>query len=161
MRICCYMIMHCIPFAFSQCFMYLDVCLNVENCVLLGLGWVESMMQFLLARYMFVHFSYMHTLSFLPILFWIVMLCLSVSLSLSLSDRLRMAPKRKSTPSRNPLCPGTSSSDLTLTHIRFRDGKAHQDFLENFSKRGIHSKRHVVLSNFSNTALPTIIHSQE
>ena len=71
-----------------------------------------------------------------------------------------MAPKRKSTPSRNPLRPGTSSSDPTLTHIRFRDGKAHQDFLENFSKHGIHSKRHVVLSNFSNTALPTIIHSQ-
>ena len=43
------------------------------------------MMQFLLARHMFMHFSYMRTLSFLPILFWIVMLCLSVSLSLSLS----------------------------------------------------------------------------
>ena len=42
----CYMIMHCIPFAFSQCFMYLDVCLYVENCVLIGLDWVESMMQF-------------------------------------------------------------------------------------------------------------------
>ena len=26
--------------------MYLDVCLYVENCVLIGLDWVESMMQF-------------------------------------------------------------------------------------------------------------------
>ena len=41
----CYMIMHCISLAFSQCFMHLDVCLNVENYVLVGLDWVEPMMQ--------------------------------------------------------------------------------------------------------------------
>ena len=52
-----------------------------------------------------------------------------------------MAPKRKSTPSGNPLCSGaSSSSDPTPSHVQFRDGKARQDFLENFSKRGIHSK---------------------
>ena len=112
--ICCYMIMHYIPFAFSQCFMHL---LNVENCVLLGLDWVEPMMQFLLARHMFMHFSCIRTLSFLSILFWVVMLCLFVSLPFSLSDRLCMAPKCKSTPSRNPLCSGTSSSDPTPTHV--------------------------------------------
>ena len=71
-----------------------------------------------------------------------------------------MTPKRKSTPSRNPLHSGTSSSDPTSTHIRFRDGKAHQDFLENFSKRGIHSESYVVLSDFSDTALPIVIHSR-
>ena len=27
----CYMIMHCIPFAFSQYFMHLDMCLYVEK----------------------------------------------------------------------------------------------------------------------------------
>ena len=29
--VCCYIIMHCIPFVFSQCFMHLDVCLFVEK----------------------------------------------------------------------------------------------------------------------------------
>ena len=40
------MIIHYILFAFSQCFIHLDVCLVVENCVLIGLDWVEPMMQF-------------------------------------------------------------------------------------------------------------------
>ena len=71
-----------------------------------------------------------------------------------------MAPKRKSTPSRNLLCSSTSSSDPTPTHVRFCDRKAHQDFLENFSKHGIHLERRVVLSDFSDIALPTVIHSQ-
>ena len=34
------------------------------------------------------------------------------------------------------------------------------DFFENFSKRGVHSKCQVILSDFSNTNLPTIIHSK-
>ena len=54
---------------------------------------------------------------------------------------------------------GTSSSDPTPLHIRFRDEKAHKDFSENFSNRGIHLERQVVLSDFSDTALPTVIHS--
>ena len=54
-----------------------------------------------------------------------------------------MAPKRKSTPSRNPLRSGASSSssspsDPTPSHLPFRDEKAKSDFLENFSRRGIH-----------------------
>ena len=84
----------------------------------------------------------------------------SVSFPLSLLDSLRTAPKRKSTPSRNPLRFGTSSSDPTPLHVRFRDEKAHKDFSENFSKRGIHSECHVVLSNFSDIALSTVIHSR-
>ena len=48
-------VMHFIPLAFSECFMHLDVCLIVENCVLLGLDWVEPMMQLFLARHMFMH----------------------------------------------------------------------------------------------------------
>jgi len=55
---------------------------------------------------------------------------------------------------------GTSSFDPTHLYIRFCDEKAHKDFLENFSNRGIHSKRHVVLLDFSDTALPTVINSR-
>ena len=87
------------------------------------------MMQLFLARHMFMHsfHAYIPFLFFLSFLYFDCIFCfsLSLSLSLSLSDRLRMAPKRKSTPSRNPLHFGTSSSDPTPTHIRFRDGKAH------------------------------------
>ena len=38
--ICCYMLMHCITFAFSQCFMHLDVCFYVQNLCAgrIGLG---------------------------------------------------------------------------------------------------------------------------
>ncbi|XP_030970579.1 nucleoplasmin-like protein NO29 [Quercus lobata] len=75
-----------------------------------------------------------------------------------------MAPKRKSTPSWNPLHFGASSSfSLSYTipsHVRFHDDKAHKDILENFSQRGIHSKHQVVLSNFSDTDLPIVIHSR-
>ena len=69
-----------------------------------------------------------------------------------------MAPKCKSTPSRNPLRSGASSSsspsDPTPSHVRFRDDKARKDFSKNFSRRGIHSERQVVLTDFSDTDLP-------
>ena len=84
------MIMHCIQFAFSLCFMHLDVCLNVENCVLFGLDWVEPMMPFLLARHMFMHSSCIRTLfSFLSLVLYCDYVFLSLSLSLSLLDRLQ------------------------------------------------------------------------
>jgi len=72
-----------------------------------------------------------------------------------------MAPKCKSTPSWNPLCSGAStSSNPTPSHIRFRDKKTKLDFFENFSRRGVHSERQVILSDYSNTDLPTIIHNR-
>ena len=72
-----------------------------------------------------------------------------------------MAPKRKSTPARNPLHSGaSSSSDQTLTHIWFRDDDAFKAFSENFSRRGIHSERQVLLSDFADTDLPSVIHSK-
>ena len=72
-----------------------------------------------------------------------------------------MAPTHKSTPSWNPLHSGAStSSDPTPFSVRFCDDKAKMDFFENFSKRGVHSKCQVILSDFSNTNLPTIIHSK-
>ena len=71
-----------------------------------------------------------------------------------------MAPKRKTTLSRNLLCFGASFSDSTPFHIWFHDEKAQKNFSKNFSRCGIHLERHVVLSNFSDTSLPTIIHSR-
>ena len=74
-----------------------------------------------------------------------------------------MAPKRKSTLSLNLFCSGVSSSspfDPTPSHVWFHDEKAKSNFSENFSRRGIHSERQVVLSDFSNTNLPTVIYSR-
>ena len=123
--------------------------------------WVEPMMPFLLARHMFMHSSCIRTLfSFLSLVRYCDYVFLSLSLSLSLSDRLQMAPKCKSIPSWNPLHSRTSSSDSTPLHILFHDEKAHKEFLENFSNCGIHLECHVFLSDFSDTALPIVIHSQ-
>ena len=73
-----------------------------------------------------------------------------------------MAPKRKSTPARNPLRSGVSSSfDFAPFSLRFRDYDTHKAFLENFSRRGVHSECQVILADFANTDLPTVIHSWE
>ena len=92
----------------------------------------------------------------------LVLFCVFLSLSFFLSVSCSIAPKKKSTPSQNPLRSGASSSlfDSTPSHIRFRDDKAHKDFSKNFSRQGIHSERQVVLSNFSNTDLLTVIYNQ-
>ena len=62
-----------------------------------------------------------------------------------------MAPKHKSTPSWNPLHFGASSpsSDPTPSYIWFRDEDARKAFSENFSRRGIHSERQVILADGS------------
>ena len=79
--------MHCIPLAFSQCFMNLDVCLIVEIFVLIGLDWVEPIMQFLLACHMFMHFH-----AFVPFIFFLSVLgCDCVLSSLSLSPCLSLS----------------------------------------------------------------------
>ena len=72
-----------------------------------------------------------------------------------------MAPKRKSTLARNPLHSGASlASDSAPLFLRFRDDDAYKAFSENFSKRGIHSERQVILSDFADTDLPSVIHSR-
>ena len=74
---------------------------------------------------------------------------------------MSIEPKRKSTPSQNPLCSGaSSSSDPTPSHIWFRDEDAQKDFSENFSRRGVHSERRVILADFTDTNLPDVIHSR-
>ena len=73
-----------------------------------------------------------------------------------------MAPKRKSTSTWNPLHSGASSpSDSAPLSLRFRNDNAHKAFSKNFSRRGVHSERQVILANFTDTNLPTVIHSRE
>ena len=73
-----------------------------------------------------------------------------------------MASKRKSTLARNPFHSGASSSfDSAPLSLRFHDDDAHKAFSENFSRRGVHSERQVILADFANTDLPTVIHSRE
>ena len=72
-----------------------------------------------------------------------------------------MAPKRKSTPAQNPFCSGaSSSSDPSPSNVQFRDDDAFKAFSENFSRRGIHLERQVVLLDFIDTDLPSVIHSR-
>ena len=72
-----------------------------------------------------------------------------------------MAPKRKSTPAQNPLRSGaSSSSDPTLSYIQFHDDDAFKAFSEDFSRLGIHSERQVILTDFADTDLPSVIHSR-
>ena len=72
-----------------------------------------------------------------------------------------MAPKRKSTLAQNPLRSGpSSSSNPSPSNVQFRDDDAFKAFLENLFRRGIHSERQVVLSDFANTNLPSVIHSR-
>ena len=69
-----------------------------------------------------------------------------------------MAPKCKSTPARNPLHSGAfSSSDPSPSTIRFCDDDAFKAFSENFSRQGIHSERQVILSDFADIDLPSVI----
>ena len=118
-----------------------------------GLGSTHDAISFSTSH---VHAFFMHTYPCFSFYLFSVVIVFSVSLSLSLSllDSQHMAPKR------NPLRSRTSYSNPTSLHIQFRDEKAHKDFSENFSNRGIHLECHVVLSDFSNIALPTVIHSQ-
>ncbi|KAK9999927.1 hypothetical protein SO802_019530 [Lithocarpus litseifolius] len=71
---------------------------------------------------------------------------------LPLHSRIKGLPNRK-------VLPRASSSDSTPLHVSSHDEKARQDFSEKFSKCGIHSE-HVILSDFFDTTLPTIIHSR-
>ena len=72
-----------------------------------------------------------------------------------------MAPKRKSTPARNPLrFDASSSTNPSPSTVQFRDDDAFKAFLENFSRQGIHLERQVVLSDFADTDLPSVIHNR-
>ena len=73
-----------------------------------------------------------------------------------------MAPKRKSTPTWNPLHFGaSSSSDSAPLSLQFRDDDAYKAYSENFSRWGVHLEHQVILADFADTDLPTVIHSRE
>ena len=112
-------------------------------CVLIGLDWAKPMMQFLLhVTCLCIFHAYILLFNIFDIFenVWDFSNCLSFSPSLLFTLVMSMAPKRKSTPARNPLRFGaSSSSDPTLSHIWFRDDDAFKAFSENFSRRGIHS----------------------
>ena len=114
---------------------------------------------------MFMHSPCIRTLFSIYLLY---LNCLGTFLIVSLSLPLflftlvlSMALKRKSALSQNPLHSGaTSSSDPTPSSIRFHDGDARNDFLENFSRRGVHSECRVILTDFADTDLSTVIQSR-
>ena len=102
-----------------------------------------------------VHAFPMHTYSLFNILvlFELLGTFLIVFISLPLflfTIVVSMAPKRKSTPAQNSLCfDASSSSDFALLSLRFHGEDAHKAFSENFSRRGVHSERQVILANFA------------
>ena len=143
--------------------MHLDVC-NWLCTDRFGLGWAHDAIFF--ACHMFMHsnayilyFHYILIYSNCLGLFW---LFFSPSLSLSISSvyvSASMAPKSKPTSSRNPLCfEASSSSDPFPFFVQFNDEDAQKDFSGNFSRWGIHSECRVILSDFSDTDLPIVIH---
>ena len=72
-----------------------------------------------------------------------------------------MAPKRKSTPAQNPLrSSASSSSNPLLSNVQFQDDDAFKAFSENFFRQGIHSECQVILSDFADTDLTSVIHSR-
>ena len=146
--------------------MHLDVCLICWNDVCwkvwIGLSpWYFFFLLHVICSCIF--HAYVPSILYIMILILLVLFCVFLFLSLSFIS-CSMAPKRKSTLSRNPLRSEASSSsspsDSTPSHIRFHDDKARKDFSENFSWWGIHSKCQVVLSEFSDTDLPTVIYSR-
>ena len=161
------MFMHCITFAFSKSFMhYRCVFTILKSCVLVGLDWAEPMMFLLLhVTCSCIFHAYIPFILYLiNIDLCLVLFCLFLFSLCFLRLVCSMAPKYKSTSSRNPLCSRAASSSPSTnsnpSHVRFHDEKARTNFLENFSRHNIHSECQVILSDFSNTDLPTIIDSR-
>ena len=135
------------------------ICLCADR---FGLGWAHD--AFLHVTCSYISHAYIPSFQYIWYywcclrLFWLSFLFLPLFLFTLV---VSMAPKRKSTPARNPLCSGaSSSSDPSPSNVRFRDDDAFKAFSKNFSRRGIHLERQVVLSNFADTNLPSIIHSR-
>ena len=124
---------------YNYIFMHLDVYYICSiNCVLVGFDWVEPMMYLLcmshvhafsMHLYVFSHFLTIVNcfgafliVSFFPVSIFLVALVVS------------MAPKRKSTPARNSLHFGAStSSDHAPLSLHFCNDDAHKAFTEKFS----------------------------
>ena len=139
------------------------------DCVLVGLDWPEPMMLFILhvtcsciLMHMFFPFNIFFDIFWTLFgLFWLISLSLSLPFSVYVSLLLWH-------PNVNLLHPKTL---FVLGHllllisppfsVQFHDEKAKSDFFENFSRWGVHSKHQVILSDFSNIDLSTVIHRQD
>ena len=122
-------------------------------------------MSFCFTCHMFKHFLCIRTLfSYIWYIWtaWDFSDCSFLLLPLNLFTLvMSMAPKRKSTPARNPLrSDASSSTDHSPSTVWFHDNDAFKAFSENFSRRGIHSEHQVILSNFADINLPSVIHSR-
>ena len=126
-----------------------------------SLDWAEPMMKLLLhVTCSCISHAYVLLFNIFDIFknVWNFSDCLSFSPSLLFTLVVSTAHRRKSTPTRNPLHFGaSSSSDPTLSHIQFCDDNAFKAFLENFSRRGIHSERQVILLDFADTDMGVIV----
>ena len=133
--------------------------------VLIGLNWAELMMHLVLhVTCSCISHAYVPSFQYIWYywcclgLFWLSFLFLPLFLFTLV---VSMAPKHKSTPARNPLHSGaSSSSDPSPSNVRFRDDDSFKAFSENFSRQGIHSEHQVILSDFADTDLPSVIHSR-
>ena len=107
-----------------------------------------------------VHSFPTHTYSLfnIVVLFELLGTFLIVFLSLPLfmfTTVVSMAPKRKSTPARNPLhSSASSSSDFAPLSLWFRDDDAHKAFLKKFSRRGVHSEHQVIWRTSATLTFP-------
>ena len=129
----------------------------------IGLGWAYDAFYF--ACHMFMHFPCIRTLLSIYLIYfnsWNFSNCSSLFLPLNLFKLVvSVALKHKSTLAQNPLHFGASSStDPSPSNVRFRDDDAFKAFSENFSRQGIHLECQVILSNFADTDLPSVIHSR-
>ena len=137
---------------YNYIFMHLDVCYICSiDCVLVGLDWVEPMMQFLLH----VTCSCIFHTFFRLFNILIIVNCFGAFLIVSFFPLFIFCL-------RYPLHSGaSSSSNLAPLSLHFRNDDAYKAFTEKFSRRGIHSKHRVILGHFANIDLPTVIHSRE
>ena len=125
----------------------------------IGLGWGHDV--FNITHHMLMHFhAYVTYILYILIYWlWLVLFCMFLSPSLSLVTLVASWHLNVSL-----LClensGASTSSNPTPSHVRFCDDKAWQDFSENFSRRGIYSEHQVILLDFSNLDLPTVIHSR-
>ena len=130
----------------------------------IGLGWAHDVFTLHVTCSCILHAVVrLFTYSYYCELCWSYSDCFFLSpLYLLVTLVVSMAPKRKSIVARNPLHSSAStSSDHAPLSLHFRNDDAHKAFTENFSQRGIHLERRVILGYFADTDLSTIIHSRE
>ena len=121
-----------------------------------GLGWAHDVFKF--ACHMFMQFPCISTFIYLYFdidLCWYYSACLFLSPFLSVS--CSMAPKRKSTPSQNPLrfrASSSSLSDSTPSHVWFRDDKFVRTFWRTFHDEAFIQNAKLFYQTFSILTFP-------